>query len=203
MVYKREWDFLNLIVNKAEIRRDAFLAVRLAQEIEQLDSLKNNTDEEVRLITHSNEWVIAEKSKVSITLPNDLVRMINDKCDEKNIPRSNFFNRFIQFVNLSSWHSLLVLSNPRKMLSSSHWDWLEKASTMSPTIREYKDYMEKIRDSDLNDFFFASLDGDPYWNVHLDTFYSSELNLSEEDPRRNSENRIDSIQDFENGLKEL
>jgi len=200
MVYKREWDFLNMLVDKAGIRRDAFLASRLTQEVEQLDFLKTNTDEEVRLITHSIQWVILEKAKVSIALPSDLVSAINEKCDEKNIPRSNFFNRFIQFVNLSSWHSFLMLSNPRKVLSSSHKDWLDKASKMSPIIMEHKENRDQVT---LDEYLFSSLDGDPYWNDHLDTFYSSELNVSEDDPRRSAENRIDSIQDFENDLKEL
>jgi len=203
MVYKREWNFLSILVDKAGIRRDAFLASRLTQEVEQLDFLKTNTDEEVRLITHSIQWMILEKDKVSIALPSDLVSAINEKCDEKNIHRSNFFNRFIQFVNLSSWHSFLMLSNPRKVLSSSHRDWLDKASKMSPIIMEYKENRDQVALDELDEYLFASLDGDPYWNNHLDTFYSSELNVSEDDPRRNSENRIDSIQDFENGLKEL
>lgn len=144
-VGKKEWEFLNQLIEMIGLRRDSYLGKRLAQEIETLKSLEKNSPDDVNLLKRKFEWAMAEKVKVSIVLPSSLVKEMNKCCADRRIPRGMFFHRFIQYVNLSTWKHLLGVANPRRLAFRTDMEWLDSLGRLSPILYELR---ERIRGRD-------------------------------------------------------
>jgi len=189
-VGKRNWDFLTLLIKRAGLRRDAFIAKVLVEEIEELKALEANTDEESYIVFTDFKANHTNRLKVNVLLPKKLVDDLNKTCKQKNIRRSCFFNRFIEFLNVRCGFPLLQLASPRKTMQEHPDYWLERMAHSSPAILEFiapRDGMENYEKDD------------PWIELsnYLDGFYSRVLNVTPDDPRRLTEeeqkNLIDRI----------
>jgi len=188
-ISKKEWDFFCRIVEMANLRRDSFISKSLAEEMEEIKHLRTNTDEESKLIYRDFKIRNPDRIKMNILLPRQRVKSLNELCTKKNIRRSCFFNRFIEFLNVRCSFSLLTLASPRRTLNEPQFQWLKRMSVSSPAMMNYVQYLEENMETGEAQYF--PFEGDPYW----DDFYSCVLNLASDDPRRFPEEELSSVID--------
>jgi len=188
-VSRKEFQLLTKLIERAGMRRDSFLARLLAEEIKELKALKKNSDEESELVFKSFKTRCPNQIKINILLPRQLVEDINETCQEKNIRRSCFFNRFIEFVNVRCGVPLLVLMNPRKFLNMNEFNLIEILAEGSDAISEYAEWLDAQRDE--GEAIYSVID--PV--IYLGDFYSRELNVGPDDPRRLAEEEQDKLLD--------
>jgi len=179
MVSQKEYRVLSNLIERAGLRRDTFIAKALAEEKQELKALKTNTDEQSDIIFKDFMIRHPDQTKINILLPKQLVESLNEECRIKNIRRSCFFNRFVEFLNVRCCLSLLTLAAPRKTLNVPQFQWLKRMATSSPAVMDYVQYIEESMQANGDAKYFP-FEGDPYW----DDFYSRVLNVAPDDPRR-------------------
>ena len=194
MVDQKEFRFLSGLIEKAGLRRDTFIANALQDEVEELKAIETNTEEAADIVSKNFILRHPDQTKINILLPRNLVESLNEECRRKNIHRSCFFNRFIEFLNVRCGLALLTLAAPRKTLNAPQLQWLKRMAASSPAIMDYVAYIEESMQND-GDAAYIPFEGDPYW----DDFYSRILNVAADDPRRltgeEQSNLIDRILD--------
>jgi len=80
-------------IDSACLRRDAFLAKLLEHEVEALEAeigLANSAAAQRFIAAHLDAL---PRKLVTLTLPEELVRRLDDLCERRNIVRDSFFNR--------------------------------------------------------------------------------------------------------------
>lgn len=191
MVSQKEFQLLTRLIKKAGLRRDAFIGRLLSEELRELRKLKRNTDEESKIVSRSLKARHPVQTKINIMLPKELVEELNALCREKNIKRTCFFNRFIEFINVRCALSLAVLAQPRKTLKVDELQLLDALAEHSNAISEYREWLHDR--SNEGEAHFSILDQ----VLYLEDFYSRELSVTEDDPRLLGEQeRLDLLEKF-------
>ena len=191
MVSQKEFQLLTRLIEKAGMRRDAFISRLLAEEIKELEGLQRNSDEESEIVSRSLKARHPDQTKVNIMLPKKLVEELNELCRVKNIKRTCFFNRFIEFINVRCGLPLAILAQPRRTLKANEFQLLGALAEHSDAISEYRKWLDEMSCTDE-----ASPSIDEIIS-YFEEFYSRELNVADDDPRRNEgQVQLDSIEEL-------
>jgi len=188
-VYSREYQFLSKMIKAANIKRDPLIASNLERALDLLDEIRVNSEVDKLLISQDIYWFMTKKEKINVILPKELVDRMNISCKEKNIPRSFFFNTFIEHINLTTWNSLFMLANPTKFIERTYFEWLDVAKGNSSALQDFHEFVIKNNKENQGglpwDYDYA-----PYLRGYLPTLYTKALNLSKEDERKLKKNQF-------------
>lgn len=116
-------DFSKLL-DDLNLRRDAYLAKQLPNEIDHLAKLPALSEDMATYLRYMGQHKKSERTKIGLKLPEKIVEGINAICREKGIQRDLFIETFINF-----------LVNGRKDTGNSFTD------TASP-LRAAKEYLD-------------------------------------------------------------
>ena len=137
-------------IDSACLRRDAYLSKVLEDELDELDSaIKLENSEAARSFIAAHLDTVPRKL-VTLTLPEDAVKRLDDICERKRIVRDSFFNRL--FYLLSAEHRQIT----RLFFDGdSEWvqDLLERtdfgpsaAGYLLDPIPEYRNPLQTVRE---------------------------------------------------------
>jgi hypothetical protein len=108
----------NQRIDSACLRRDAWLAKVLEHELDALDDEITEANSEAARQFISTRLDTLPRKLVTLTLPEPLVRKLDDICERKRIVRDSFFNRL--FFLLAANHGLVTY-----LFFDAYDDWFQ------------------------------------------------------------------------------
>lgn len=120
---------LDNLLARIHLRRDAYLNAVLPDEVEDINSLRRNSDSAAKYLRQMR-GSLGDKRRIAVTLDSDLVQRMNEVCKCKGIVRDAFLEQFIEYLVLGDHEhescisplvkAEVLLSNPRHEYDYSH-----------------------------------------------------------------------------------
>jgi hypothetical protein len=137
-------------IESACLRRDAYLTKVLEDEIDELDSATELPNSEAARSFIAAHLDTVPRKLVTLTLPEDAVKRLDDICDRKRIVRDGFFNRLLYL--LSAEHRQIT-----RLFFDDDGEWVQDllertdfgpsaAGHLLDPIPEYRNPLQTVRE---------------------------------------------------------
>lgn len=143
-------DRLNDKCKEACLRRDSYLDVVLRREAQMLkeEVARNSDDARSHIAKHLG---LLTRKQVNLLLGDETVSLVNDVCNQKNIPRDAFVNRVLFFLTADR-------AVVERIFTKVDWKWArDRINDDQPDEKYVLIYQSRL------DAIGVVVNGDPFW----------------------------------------
>jgi hypothetical protein len=145
-IWEPAFKWFNDRINSACLRRDTYLTKVLEHELDRLEDTARffgDANSELARQFIASRLDTLPRKLVTLTLPEDLVRRLDDICERKRIVRDSFFNRLFFLLAADREHRT-------RLFFEGNWTWLqallEHTDFSSSVAGEFLDAIPDFRD---------------------------------------------------------